>query len=379
MQKFELSLTSNYVKDWTYPMAMRELIQNGIDQETAGLNSKFSVYYKDGSIFLKNTNTKLKANTLLLGRSSKQNDDSTVGQFGEGYKIAALVLTRLGKEFIIHNQGKNETWTCRFVNSKRWSERILTFFIEETDFHGEADLIIEIGNISREEYKELETYWLGFKDYQSIKTSYGEILTDEDEVNHVYVNGLYIQCSADLTYGYNFKPQYLILERDRKSCDSWDVKNLTAKMIQEAIRAGHITENAVFEMMENDNDDVSNAGYIADSDTLKESYLKKIDEKYSDDFDESVPEVKRKPIPVSNQSNYQQVIAYGGNPVLVSSSAASLVREESKKRIHDLMHYSEKKDYEFTPKERLVRWRDFYKDSLPYGSLDELNEIIDLL
>ncbi|MFR7443117.1 MAG: hypothetical protein ACLUUO_05980 [Sellimonas intestinalis] len=34
MECYELSLTPNYVKDWEFLDAVRELIQNGIDQET---------------------------------------------------------------------------------------------------------------------------------------------------------------------------------------------------------------------------------------------------------------------------------------------------------------------------------------------------------
>lgn len=34
MRKYELTLTSSYVQDWDFPMAIRELIQNGVDQET---------------------------------------------------------------------------------------------------------------------------------------------------------------------------------------------------------------------------------------------------------------------------------------------------------------------------------------------------------
>ena len=39
---YELSLTPNYVSDWTFNDALRELIQNGIDQETIRPDNKFS-------------------------------------------------------------------------------------------------------------------------------------------------------------------------------------------------------------------------------------------------------------------------------------------------------------------------------------------------
>lgn len=103
---------------------------------------------------LKNRKSVLKINTLLLGRSSKANNEDTVGQFGEGYKIAALVLNRLGKTFTIYNNEKNEVWESRFKNSEKWLEKILCFYVSKrkTDDHG---LCIEVGNVTQGEFNDL--------------------------------------------------------------------------------------------------------------------------------------------------------------------------------------------------------------------------------
>ena len=127
---FELPLTPNYVRDWDFGMAVRELIQNGLGQQSVDAKSLFSVDYDPDTQKLKFTNarSRLKVNTLLLGRSSKSNDEDTVGQFGEGYKIAALVLNRLGKTFTIYNNMMNQIWTSKFKNSRKWLDKLLVFF-----------------------------------------------------------------------------------------------------------------------------------------------------------------------------------------------------------------------------------------------------------
>lgn len=118
---YELTLTPNYVSDWTFNDALRELIQNGTDQEVLDKENKFQIIYneKEKTLRLVNQKSVLKINTLLLGRSSKANNEDTVGQFGEGYKIAALVLNRLGKTFTIYNNEKGEIWESRFKNSEK--------------------------------------------------------------------------------------------------------------------------------------------------------------------------------------------------------------------------------------------------------------------
>lgn len=108
INSYELTLTPNYVSDWNFNDALRELIQNGTDQEVLDPDNEFQIDYsqKEKVLRLKNRKSVLKINTLLLGRSSKANNEDTVGQFGEGYKIAALVLNRLGKTFTIYNNEK---------------------------------------------------------------------------------------------------------------------------------------------------------------------------------------------------------------------------------------------------------------------------------
>lgn len=132
---YELTLTPNYVSDWTFNDALRELIQNGTDQEVLDKENKFQIIYngKEKTLRLVNQKSVLKINTLLLGRSSKANNEDTVGQFGEGYKIAALVLNRLGKTFTIYNNEKGEIWESRFKNSEKWLEKILAFYVYKHD------------------------------------------------------------------------------------------------------------------------------------------------------------------------------------------------------------------------------------------------------
>lgn len=277
MSTYELSLTSNYVADWDFPMAIRELIQNGVDQETIEPTNTFQISYEDGVIRFANKKSKLKINTLLLGRSSKTRDENTVGQFGEGYKISALVLNRLGKTFSVHNYGKNEVWTTRFINSRKWHEKILAFDVDESisDRNG---LVIEVGNVTQEEYDSIQSIWLGFKEgYEKIDTSKGEILLDESEKNNIYVNGLYISCSADLQYGYNFKPKYLKLERDRKSCDSFNAKMLTSEMLNEAFLEDKLEPGKLMELVEDNNDDVEFLKYTSNRSKMVQTCMDAIE------------------------------------------------------------------------------------------------------
>ena len=370
---YELSLTENYVSDWTFNDAIRELIQNGTDQEILDSENEFSLVYDwgDNILRLKNSKSKLKINTLLLGSSTKSKNEDTVGQFGEGYKIAALVLNRLGKTFTIYNNEKKEVWTSRFKNSEKWKEKILSFYISQRETE-EAGLCIEVGNVSLDEYNNLADVWIGMCDFDYVKveTQYGEILTDEEFAGKVFVNGLFVDCNSDLQYGYNFKPKYIKVERDRKTCDTWNVEDITSKMIAEGMVSGGIPIEIVKKMVESNRDDVYHLEfntYIGD--------VKKVQEMLVESFDKQNPQPYS--IPVSSQEEIKKVKAYGGNPVVVPAKVASLLKAETAKRFEELVKIP--CGAGMTLKERFLRWYNAYEEKLPDCSKAELKSLIEEL
>ena len=365
---YELTLTPNYVSDWTFNDAVRELIQNGTDQEVLDPGNKFDITYDSSNKTLKLTNrkSKLSVNTLLLGRSSKSNNEETVGQFGEGYKIAALVLNRLGKTFTIFNNEKSEVWESRFKNSLKWKEKILAFYVSKNET-SDSGLVIEIKNVSYKEYSNLEEIWLGFYEYEKINTTYGEILTDDYQENLIYVNGLRIGFNGDLKYGYNFKPKYIKLERDRKTCDGWEAKITTSKMLTEAMINGDIEPERIQKMIEEDSDDIYQMDMIGDRDKIKEMLIDAFDKKNEKPFS----------VPVHTQDEVAKVKALGGNPIVVPYRVSTLIKSETEKRIQELIDFP--KSTAMTIRERFDLWFISYQDRLPSNARLEIRELIDKL
>lgn len=373
---YELSLTENYVSDWTFNDAIRELIQNGTDQEILDSENEFILEYdrEEKILRLKNSKSKLKINTLLLGSSTKSKNEDTVGQFGEGYKIAALVLNRLGKTFKIYNNEKKEVWTSRFKNSEKWKEKILSFYISQRETE-EIGLCIEVGNVEKDEYYGLSDVWLKFNEdnympMDMVDTSYGEILLDEGYSGSVWVNGLFVNCNADLKYGYNFNPKHIKLERDRKACDSFNAREITCRMIAEGMVNGDIQIEEVDRLVNEGVEDVYNFEY-----NTYQNDIQKVQEALLKAFDERNPQPYS--IPVSSQDEIKKVKAYGGNPVVVPSKVAKLFEKESKKRFEELVKIP--CGTGMTLKERFLRWYNAYEVDIPNSSKEELRALIEEL
>lgn len=235
MSKIELTIAPNYVPTWTIVDAIRELFQNALDQEKQHPANKASWAYdamKD-TLIICNKTSKLKANSLLLGQTTKDGDLNTIGQFGEGYKIATLVLLRNNKQVTFYNYGAREIWRPRFVKSRRFGTDILTFFIEKPkvwESVPSADLIIEVKGITANEYhKSIVPSNLHLRnDYKVVdSTAYGDII---DLPGKVFVNGLFVCDYKPYAYGYNFKPEHIKLDRDRKMVSDFDLRWMASKM-----------------------------------------------------------------------------------------------------------------------------------------------------
>lgn len=233
--KYEMPISIDYVPEWNVVDAVREIFQNALDNETETPENVMSVKYEDETLSIGNKTSVLELDSLLLGSSSKRDDERLIGKHGEGYKLAIMVLLREGKTFDVINYGKREKWETKLVKSRRYNNKVIPqVIIEKENIFKKIpdnDLIFSIGNITDDDYREIVEKNLHLQDYKPLATtSLGEILEGERYVNKIYVNGLYVCDSKGMDFGYNIKPKYVKLDRDRRLVDDFDLVWCTSKM-----------------------------------------------------------------------------------------------------------------------------------------------------
>jgi hypothetical protein len=310
MSRYELTVDSNYVKDWGIPQAIRELFQNAYDAEVEDkTNTAFCNYFSERqTIEIGNKKSVLNIESLLLGCTSKSGNADTIGQFGEGYKLATLVLLRNGKKVTFYNYGAREVWNTKLIKSRRYNGRLVPIFDVDKKFVWQkvphSNLIVEIEGISEEEYTNIKRYILPLNDKGEILHSdmLGDILLDEKYKGDVYSNGLLICHNDSLHCGYDIPPRFLALERDRHTVADFDLLWATSRLWCQ------FTNYPKFEEILS-SEDPYDVRYIYNWSCRNEDMLTVYRNKYGKDA-----------IPVSNQSEYDFVKKHGGKPVIVNDT-----------------------------------------------------------
>jgi hypothetical protein len=188
-----------------------------------------------GEIEITNCNAQLRPSFVDIGGSTKKKSNALAGGYGEGAKIAALILTREGyqvqyqstsfnwKFYLGGPQGLHFFCSLTPIPDKELSKRRAQY---ETAFRQGSprdmvanpweDVTVRIGSIDRgkgmkvtmEEFRE----WIKVSlDLQSpsnvIETYAGSVIFDEDFSGKIYLKGLYLEnykSSKPFKYSYNF-------------------------------------------------------------------------------------------------------------------------------------------------------------------------------
>lgn len=227
VSNLELSISKNYVCTWGLWEAIREILQNAQDSSKDG--NKIKISYDNGTLDISNLGEfKLPISSLVLGNSVKS--DGSIGKYGEGYKLALLVLLRLGLNVKIYNQ--EELWTPYFEMSKKYGTEVLKISIEPYDSFGELRFSISgINSLDTEMLKKnslVLSEQLGKHIGRTVDTDYGKILLDSSQEGRFYVEGLFIQKDDTFKYGYSFNSDSVSLDRDRRAINYYDLLDLTA-------------------------------------------------------------------------------------------------------------------------------------------------------
>ncbi len=240
--KHLLSLSPEYVLNWGFWEACRELLQNSIDQCRVKPICK-QVFQHDASsntLTIGTTNCKLEPRTLLLGMSSKRSDDNLIGQFGEGYKLALLVLTRLQYEVVIYNG--DTIWLPSFEYSELYDEHLLVIEVVVNPSPSDG-VSFQIRDVGSDEFDSLtEKYLIGEPTNK---------IYDEDFMKgRVFVSGLFVCDVEGLEYGYNFAPGRIRLDRDRGMASSFEVTYEASRLWERSGRNEQLYDNLRADMLD---------------------------------------------------------------------------------------------------------------------------------
>ena len=239
MKRFDLGMSINYCPLWGVVESIRELFQNAYDAQTANPENKMYFNYDEDTetLCIGNKNGSLETKTLLLGQTTKAGNDNMIGQHGEGYKVATVVLKRNGKSVKVYNRSEREIWTAKVIKSRRYQADVVVFDIEKVSVFKSVpdhDLIFEVGGITKDEYNAIVASNLHLQSLNSenvIQAGGSRILTDEAHAGRLYVGGLYVTTSRYAKLGYDFEPSLIKLDRDRSFIDGLDLQFICGKVL----------------------------------------------------------------------------------------------------------------------------------------------------
>lgn len=316
MRRFELGMNLEYAKDWTVVDAVREFYQNALDEEKENHENIMSFSYNKDTqtITISNKKSKLTPKSLLLGESSKRGKDGLIGQHGEGYKVATVVLMRNGITVTIYNNENKEVWSSSLVKSRRYDSNIVVFDIEKKFFQKESNLVVELQGITQEMYDAIVESNLHLRDdVINVKDGVaGRILLDSQFSGCIYVEGLFVCKKEEIQWGYDFKANVVKLDRDRGLVDTTDLKFVIAKLITGLKDVEFVSKNI-------NNPDLKFVHVYLDSEVSKS---KKLSDRVYSDFVEKYGDDA---ITVDSTEEFNIKANAGMKPVMVNTNIKNII------------------------------------------------------
>lgn len=217
MAKFELTITTDYVPDWGLWEGIREVIQNSMDGETDGYPA--SVAHKGSTLFCSSAGVKLDRNVLLLGTSSKRDNNAYIGKFGEGGTLGILALVRAGHSVRIVND--DEVWTPTIEPSPIFGSKVLVFRTRALTKPTGA-FTVEIGGVSRQVWQDFKERFLHLCPPERAIGLSDQVLMGPAHIGRLYVKGIFVQELEGFGFGYNLTS--VDTDRDRRMVNSWNLR-----------------------------------------------------------------------------------------------------------------------------------------------------------
>lgn len=245
----ELSVSPNYVR-WGMWEAIREIIQNAKDADDLSHSMVIDYNPRLKTLSILNHNVKLGRETLVLGSSSKRDDASQRGEFGEGYKLALSTFLNLSCKVTIINA--DEIWEPFLKRSENFNAIVLALKFKANP-KPSSDLLFKIEGISNEAWEDAKSkfLFLNNKSIDKIDIPFvGSILKGEEYKNKLFVKGIYVSnLPQDHWFGYDLSN--VRLDRDRNLADPYSLKFEVKNIFKKAINSDLIEISEAFKILDN--------------------------------------------------------------------------------------------------------------------------------
>lgn len=350
---YNLGLDPTAVPDWGIQEGLREFIQNWRD------NKEESTYkYQDGRLTLRNNDTVLPSSVLLTGYSGKRDDDSTVGRHGDGFGSSLAVFMREGRSVTITNG--DYLWMPELRHCDVFNVELVQ--VRETLFGQGTYYEVSI-EITDEEWSDVKSRYLPFQDDigEVFESTQGTVLLDERFKGKVFCGGIYVTTDKNLSYGYDFLPSALTLDRDRQTVRLFDMQWVTRGIMSE-MSYDEDKVDLVVESITSNKADTQYIDYNSPSEVLVEKCHDAFVEKFGEDsiVAESAEECQQ-----LKKSGYKNVV-FTGNSVM-----AQMVKKSSKYKTLN-QHVAVK-----MPQDYMREWLEKYEGEMTTGMYHSFEDLIE--
>lgn len=228
--KIPTGISPNYVKGWDITKAIREIIQNYLDSRKE-FNCNGYISWKNGRAVVKDLGPGLQLRHLALGISEKGMD--SIGKYGEGLKLALLVMAREGRDIEVWANG--QIIRPRIEIDEGYQTEVMVLYVDpmrpcDAKTHKGTSIKFQC---SREELEAGKSYFEFFQTQQRSNFEWVE----KDKISlpggHIYVNGSRVGSIPDALYSYHLQEREVgdVGNRDREVVDRNKVESVVRGML----------------------------------------------------------------------------------------------------------------------------------------------------
>jgi len=215
----EYPISSNYCAKWSIVEGIREIIANALDTK-----KPYTVKWENGYGYVSDTGGGFPKECLILGEGESK-DETQIGQFREGLKIAGLVFARNNRFF----KGKTVGYTFNFrmAQSSTFDCKTLFMDFEENDRESGTVVVFECSEAELDIAKDM---FIEGKDEEFLL---------EDRPGKLYINKVFVQKIDNAMYGYNISDKGAA-NRDRSILNMDNVKSSIRRVWEKLENKDHI-------------------------------------------------------------------------------------------------------------------------------------------